>query len=77
MAKLLWEPSEEWRKKANITRFMNLVNRRYGKGFRSYRELYDWSVENIPDFWASVWDFAEIKASKGYDTAVDDVRKIP
>lgn len=77
MAKLLWEPSEEWRKKANITKFMNLVNTRYGKGFRSYRELYDWSVENIPDFWASLWDFAEIKAFKSYDTVVDDVRKMP
>ncbi len=77
MAKLLWEPSEERRKKANITKFMNLVNRRYGKGFRSYRELYDWSVENIPDFWASLWDFAEIKAFKSYDTVVDDVQKMP
>jgi len=77
VAKLLWEPSEEWRKKANITKFMNLVNTRYGKGFRSYRELYDWSVENIPDFWASLWDFAEIKAFKSYDTVVDDVRKMP
>jgi hypothetical protein len=35
------------------------------------------SIENIPDFWACVWDFAEIKASKGYDTVVDDVRKMP
>jgi len=77
VAKLLWEPSEERRKKANITKFMNLVNRRYGKGFRSYRELYDWSVENIPDFWASLWDFAEIKAFKSYDTVVDDVQKMP
>jgi len=77
MRKLLWEPSEERKRNANITKFMGLVNRRYGKGFRSYRELYDWSIENIPDFWASLWDFAEIKASKGYDTVVDDVRKMP
>jgi len=77
MAKLLWEPSEERKRNANITKFMNLVNRRYGKGFRSYKELYDWSIEDIPDFWACVWDFAEIKASKGYDTVVDDAQKMP
>jgi len=77
VAKLLWEPSEERKSSANITKFMNLVNRRYGKGFRSYRELYHWSVENIADFWACLWDFAEIKASKSYDTVVDDVRKMP
>ena len=25
---------------------------------------YQWSVDSIPDFWAAMWDFAEIKASR-------------
>jgi len=77
MAKLLWVPSEERKRNANITKFMNSVNRRYGKGFSSYKELYDWSVEDIADFWATVWDFAEIKASSKYDTLVDDAYRMP
>ena len=35
--------------------------------FANYDELYQWSVENIEAFWAEMWRFAEIKASKDYD----------
>jgi len=77
MGKLLWEPSEERKKQANITRYIDFVNKRYAKNFRTYQELYHWSVSEIPDFWASVWDFVGIKASKKYDTVVDDAYKMP
>jgi len=77
MAELLWEPSEERKKSTNITKFIDYVNREYGQKFSSYDELYDWSISKIPDFWAAVWDFAGIKASKGYDAVVDDPGKMP
>lgn len=77
MGKLLWKPSEEQKSKANMTKYMNFVNKRYGQSFHSYNQLYDWSVNNIPDFWASIWDFVDIKASKGYDAVVDDLSKFP
>jgi acetoacetyl-CoA synthetase len=31
----------------------------------------------MPDFWAAVWDFAEIKASRGYAEVVDDLSNFP
>ncbi|MDI6733294.1 MAG: acetoacetate--CoA ligase, partial [Planctomycetota bacterium] len=68
MGKLLWQPSAELIKNANITKFITFINKRYGKNFCAYNELYDWSVNNIPDFWAAVWDFVGIKASKKYET---------
>jgi len=77
MGKLLWEPTEERKRNANITNFMDFVNRRYRQNFHSYKELYDWSVDKMPDFWASVWDFVGVKASKGYELVVDDVTKMP
>jgi len=77
MREILWKPSEEQKKDANMTKFMDFVNKRYGQNFHSYNELYDWSINNIPDFWASVWDFAGIKASKGYETVVDDPGRFP
>ena len=60
-----------------MMRFIEFVNRGYGKKFRTYRELYQWSVDSIPDFWAALWDFAEVKASKKYDQVVDDLKKFP
>lgn len=77
MGKLLWEPSAERKRNANITKFVDLVNKRYQEKFHSYEELYGWSIDHIPDFWACMWDFAEIKASKDYEIVVDDVSKMP
>lgn len=76
MRKPLWVPSPEYIKQANITGFMELVNKRYGLRIGSYDELYRWSIENIRDFWGVFWDFAGIKAS-GYDSVVDDLETFP
>ena len=45
-----WNPSEEVKKQANITRFISFVNKKYGIMVESYDELYDWSIEKLPDF---------------------------
>ena len=73
----LWIPSEARRRDANITRFMHEVNARHALSLGSYPELYQWSIENIPDFWSVVWDFTEIRASKQYDQVVDDLKRFP
>ena len=73
MVKQLWKPSEERVKGTNIYRFMNFVNEKLGKDFTEYDPLYRWSIENIPEFWTLMWEFAEIRASKPYDQVIDDV----
>jgi acetoacetyl-CoA synthetase len=73
----LWIPSNERKAQANITRFMEAVNARHGLNLASYSDLYDWSVNTIPDFWAEVWDFAGIKASKRFDSVVTDLSVFP
>ena len=73
----LWIPSEERKRDANITRFIREINAKHQLNLSSYAELYQWSIENIPAFWAAMWDFAEIKASKRYDKVVDDLTKFP
>ncbi len=77
MKKPLWMPSEAQVKNANMTRFMQFVNGKYGNHFKSYADLYQWSIDCIPDFWAAVWDFVGIKAKKGYDQIVDDLKRFP
>ena len=75
--KPLWVPSEDVINNANMTRFIQFVNQWYGQNCKSYWDLYLWSIDHIPDFWAAVWDFTEIKASKKYDQVVDDLNKFP
>lgn len=77
MKQPLWKPSEERIKNANMTKFIEFVNKRFNMQLTGYFDLYDWSVDNIADFWASVWDFVDIKASKKYEKVVDDLKKFP
>ena len=77
MEKMLWKPSDERIKSTHMYRFMNVVNEKYNKDFKEYESLYQWSIDNIPDFWATMWEFADIRASKQYDQVVDDPYKMP
>jgi len=77
MDTLLWTPSKERVKNSNMYRFMNVINEKFGKAFTDYNSLYQWSIENISDFWATLWDFAEIKVFASYEQVVDDQTKMP
>jgi acetoacetyl-CoA synthetase len=58
-------------------RFMMQVNEKYDRDFSDYDSLYQWSIEEIADFWEAMWEFADIRASKPYDQVVDDPGKMP
>jgi acetoacetyl-CoA synthetase len=77
MSKLLWEPTQERIENTNMYRFMNFINEKYSQNFTEYPSLYQWSIENISDFWAAMWEFAGIKASKPYGQIIDDLGKMP
>jgi acetoacetyl-CoA synthetase len=77
MDKLLWEPSEDQIKQTHMYAFMTEVNQHYNTNFKDYKDLWQWSVENISDFWAHMWDFAGIIASKKADQIIGDVNKMP
>ncbi|MBW2409215.1 MAG: acetoacetate--CoA ligase [Deltaproteobacteria bacterium] len=77
MAELLWKPSEEQIKKTNMYRFMNFINEKYSQDFNQYAQLHEWSINNISDFWAAFWEFADIIHSKPYDEIIDDDSKMP
>ena len=77
MGQQLWRPSEERISQANMTKFISFINRKYDIQMDSYWQLYDWSINNIPEFWAAMWDFVNLKASRPYDSVVDDLNRFP
>ena len=77
MSRLLWQPSEERVRRTNMFRFLQHVNEKHGTAFRTYDDLYRWSIEEIPTFWATLWDYAGFSVSRSYDQVVDDVKKLP
>src|SRR5271154_3721442 len=62
----LWEPSAERRERATLTRYWRWVSEREGRAFADYDELWQWSVQEPEAFWASIWDFCEVRASRPY-----------
>jgi acetoacetyl-CoA synthetase len=62
----IWRPSQERLQNSNMTAFMKLLKGKTGVIFNSYKELYDWSVNNIEEFWEIIWNTSEIVHSKKY-----------
>jgi acetoacetyl-CoA synthetase len=53
----LWEPPAELVERAVMTRYMR------ERGFENYADLWQWSVDDIDAFWASIWDFFGLEGS--------------
>ena len=77
MSQMLWQPSQERINLSNMIRFMEYVNGRFRTELSDYSQLYEWSVQNIPDFWAAIWDFMDVIHSRDYEEVVDDPGKMP
>ncbi len=77
MGEMLWKPTQERVKASAMYRFKQFVNQRYGQDLKDYNGLYRWSIDFIPEFWESFWEFSGILASKPWDHVVDDVAKMP
>ncbi|HEV7527721.1 MAG TPA: acetoacetate--CoA ligase, partial [Solirubrobacteraceae bacterium] len=63
----LWEPTQADRERAEMTRFMRWAAERHGREFDDYEDLWRWSVQEIEEFWASIWEFCEVRSSRTYE----------
>ncbi|WP_024333930.1 acetoacetate--CoA ligase [Desulfotignum balticum] len=77
MPEKLWEPSEQRIQSTNMYGFMTRVNEKFNQHFTDYPGLWEWSVTNLEDFWATAWDFLDIKVSAPYHTVIQDKDKMP
>ena len=75
--KLLWKPSSDLKDSSNIMKYIEFLNNKYKKNFKNYLDLYNWSIDNIPDFWESVWEFTGIIYSKKFERVIDDIERFP
>ncbi len=64
--KKLWEPSQAQQAQANMTAYMTWLSEKQGLQFTSYDSLYQWSIDNLEDFWQSIWDFYALQSPTPY-----------
>ncbi len=59
-----------------MTRFMRWAAERRGHDFDGYEDLWRWSVEELEDFWASIWEFCEVRSSRTFEQPLAE-RRMP
>ena len=66
MKNYLWKSSKDLIKNSNLNKFEKFVSKKYRKKFKkNYIKLWNWSIENLGDFWSSIWFFFKIKGKIG------------
>lgn len=68
-------PRAEWGT-THLGQFVDYVEERFGRQFETYDELWQWSVDELEQFWAAIWDYYQVIAHTPY-TAVLGSQKMP
>jgi acetoacetyl-CoA synthetase len=73
---IVWTPSPERIASATITRYREWLNETRGLALEDYPALWQWSVDELEDFWASIWEFFEVEGSAPYERVLT-TREMP
>ncbi|KAI9197150.1 uncharacterized protein BJ171DRAFT_241045 [Polychytrium aggregatum] len=66
---LMWSPKNL--EDNQLIKFRDFVNKRYNLSLATYDQLWQWSSDQIENFWESVWIFTNIKASVPYTQVLE------
>jgi len=72
----LWEPSKELKESARISDYMRWLASEKNLTIEDYNDLWRWSTTDLEGFWASVWEYCGVEASRPYE-AVLAKREMP
>ncbi|HEY0941365.1 MAG TPA: acetoacetate--CoA ligase [Steroidobacter sp.] len=76
-AQPLWTPSAERARHCALARFSHYVQERFKAPVHDYPSLHKWSVEFPEHFWSAVWDFCEVRCSRGSQQIIADATHLP
>jgi acetoacetyl-CoA synthetase len=72
----LWTPSQNRIADSRIQHYMTWLQREKQLHFNDYNALWQWSVDHLDDFWASIWHYFGVQSSAPYDQVLDS-EKMP
>jgi acetoacetyl-CoA synthetase len=62
MTTILWRPPSDIRQTSRIGDYLRWLAAERGLAFAGYDELWQWSVDDLPAFWRSIWDYFQVVA---------------
>jgi acetoacetyl-CoA synthetase len=74
---LLWTPREEFVQSSNIAKYIRWLRAKDIADLADYQQLWQWSVDNVEAFWASLWDYFEIISDTPYEQVTDSLEMKP
>lgn len=69
--KIVWQPSGAFIKQANLTLYQNWLQQEKGLHFERYHNLWQWSVNEVAEFWESIWHYFNIIAHSPYQSVLN------
>lgn len=73
---LLWQPPADLKNNCNLQKYIDWLKTNRNVTFEHYDELWKWSVDNLEDFWESVWSYFQIGPDHAYLHVLSE-RKMP
>jgi acetoacetyl-CoA synthetase len=58
---VLWTPGPHARQDCEMGRFLTWVERRHGLSFADYQAAWQWSVDELEDFWQAIADYMPVR----------------
>jgi acetoacetyl-CoA synthetase len=63
----IWKPASDARERTRLGHYLAWLEREHGLTFAGYADLWQWSVTEIEAFWASIWEYFDVRVSQPYE----------
>jgi len=71
---VLWTPPPDVLETSRIGDFMRWLRTNRRLDFATYDGLWEWSVEDLPGFWSSIWDYFRVIAHSPYTDVLPEAK---
>jgi len=66
MAKKLWVATSNVKANSNLYNYEKFISKKFNQEFnQEYIKILSWSIENLDNFWNTIWDYCKVKGIKG------------
>ncbi|MCF8243996.1 MAG: acetoacetate--CoA ligase [Saprospiraceae bacterium] len=73
---MLWQPSKDFIQNSHLHHYFDWLGQNYNLKFQNYQDAWQWSVENVEDFWETVWKYFKVISHSPYKQVLKE-RKMP
>ncbi|WP_216828671.1 acetoacetate--CoA ligase [Alkalihalobacterium elongatum] len=73
---VIWQPTKQQTESTVMHQYMNWLKAEKELSFKNYNDLWKWSVDELEEFWGSIWEFCGVTATQPYNHVLVE-RKMP